>query len=232
MKILSAVHWQANSPDSLVLKQADARKGSLVLALVCEGIMPKEGEVASGFVAEEMLKWFDSNLLPVICRNKSLFWLKRSLLAALQQALEELSLYSSKKNFACQTSAALILLWRKKYVIFQWGATKAYRCRRKIKPLHFDQPSQRLPSPGFPAGKQEQAPYTRFGKVRSGDCYLICSEGFRRMVNDIQLCEALRTSRFINEKQLAKRLAGIAQYSGQKEGYGSATMTAVMMRIV
>jgi protein phosphatase len=216
MKILSAVHWRAHSRDSVVLKQADSHKGSLVLALLCEGSeMPKEGELASGYIAEEMLKWFASNYLTIILHSKSLYWLKRSLLAQVRLTLKELAVYSAKKKLACQTSAALFLLWRKKYVFIQWGATKAYRYRRKIKALPLDQCSQLR---------------TRFGKAQRGDCFLICSDSFRGKLSDIQLSEALCRSQSTNEKQMAKRLAAIAQYSEQKGAKRGAT--ALMLRIL
>jgi hypothetical protein len=192
-----------------------------VLALVCEGRdLPSEdkasrsGAVAHGFMAEEMMKWFDRNYLTVILGDKSLFWLKRSLLAALRQAFHELAAYSAKSKQACQTSAALFLLWRKKYIIFQWGETKVYRCRRKIKGLHVDQYSQLK---------------TYLGKARCRDCFLICSNSFNRLLSDFQLCEAMGSAKCQNEKQMAKRLEGIAQYVGQKGEQGSAT--AIMLRV-
>ena len=45
--------------DSLVLQQVETRVGTVTLAAVCDGVGGlKEGETASGYMAEMLIVWF------------------------------------------------------------------------------------------------------------------------------------------------------------------------------
>lgn len=212
MKILTAAYWQAGlhnviSHDSIMLKMAESRHRSFVLALVCEGkSTPLAGEIFSGYMTEEIINWFNENHLPAIVQRKSIRKIKRDLYHTYQKINNELSKYAEKNDFNYESSFVLLALSGKKYLIIQAGAAKIYKIRFNIKQLITNRRCL----------KKNKAVQTCIGKFRRGDGILLCSNNFSNNMKKRTLLEALKPSDIKKEIQITKRLREVADYAVRK----------------
>jgi serine/threonine protein phosphatase PrpC len=210
MKILSSVYWRAGQPtlinrDSLLLIEARARRGPLLLALVCDGA----SETATGYVAEELREWFLRQHLPIILRGKPLGWIRKSLMTALRQTEGELAAYAEKQGEQYDTSVSLLLVWAGRYLTMQSGAAGAFLCRGQ-------------------AARSRAGIGT--GRWRRGDSFLLCSASLASRVSERQLGGALRAKDMQSEAQMRKRLQGIGAYARQKGAYEDMAAISIIMR--
>jgi len=144
MKILSAVHWcaglhNATKSSSVMLKIAESKRGNFLMGLVACGMRTGDtndgisgGEIASGYLVEELAKWFESYYLLIMMQNKSLYWIKRKLILALKSIHEDLAHYYEKRGRRLGVSYILYVIWGGKYIILQLGEVEMFKFGRFI----------------------------------------------------------------------------------------------------
>ncbi|MCL2050445.1 MAG: hypothetical protein FWG91_01740 [Lachnospiraceae bacterium] len=237
MKIHSAVYWQTGlhneaNYNSVLLKIAESKKGTFLLALVSAGDKDSKGEIASGYVAEEMAKWFEKFYLLVIIKNKSMGWLKKNLVKALKKIHADLIHYrqnKNNKNLNLGASLILLVVWRKKYITLQLGEAEAYKFRRFFPYRRVDRAGQFRPDKptgrlGKDLGKDLEfclagnpfTPAIHYGKIKPLDGFLLCDSSFLKRLSKSQINEALKPKALLGESQIAKRLSDIADHAKQK----------------
>jgi serine/threonine protein phosphatase PrpC len=205
LKILSAVYWRAGlhnvaNPNSVMLKAVKSNKDTFLIALICTGGKNSSaGAILSGYVVEEMAEWFDRFHLSVVSRGKSIYWIKRRLMEALKIVNGDLFEYGEKNKINPAASLAVLIVWRRKYVILQLGEVRAYRFKRLF---------------GFKMIERK----IRYGKIRRGQGILICSNNFLTKLSKTQIYEALKPAGLRKEHQIRKRLEAIVDYSERRGG--------------
>lgn len=220
MKMLTAVHWRAGlhnvaNRHSILLKDTELERDALILALVCVGADSSVGEVASGYLAEEMEKWYQQNHLLVLLRKKSLWWLKRSLTVTLKNIHNDLVQQGKRKEVFLGVSFLLCAVWRKKYVIVQVGEVESLKFswfheRNLTGNRRQSQPQDLLGTVHFQSLK------FRYGRMRRGQAILICSGNMINQLGKGRIFEALKPSEFRKENQITKRLSRIGDYVWEK----------------
>lgn len=184
MRYYSTQYWNAGrrkrNEDSLCVEQVRTRRGRILMAAVCDGIGGlSEGETASGYVVEELVKWFYEEGVPKI-RFGGMEGIKWSLLRRLEQIGSRLYSYGEKKEIRLGTTASILLLWENQYAVFQIGDSRIYRLRFRCRQLTTDQINKQGALLQAVGVRQSCVPEVRTGVVRSRDCFLVCSDGFYR----------------------------------------------------
>ena len=219
MKIVSAVYWRAGlhndaNCNSVLLKIAEAKQNNFILAIVCRGIDPSTGDIASGYLVEEMMKWYDRHHFMIMLHHKSIRAVKRSLTSALKAVHVDLVRYGEKREIGLGASLVLLAVWRNKYVIMHLGEEEGYKYKRFPRGKTFDRLSQSnkryfSETPSF------MSPKARYGRIRSGEGILLCSRNFLAQLSDRQACDALKPAGLRKEHQISRRLASIADHAGR-----------------
>jgi len=239
MKILSAVHWcaglhNATKSSSVMLKIAESKRGNFVMGLVACGEKQGDGEIASGYLVEEMAKWFEFYHLLIIMQNKSLYWIKRKLILALKNIHGDLIRYCEKRGRRLGVSYILYVMWGGKYVTLQLGEAEMYKfgrwcvLKRKVNADREGWFGEKSVVGDVVIREEENdfgkrgfmMPKVRYGNVRKGEGILLCNGDFTKHLSKKKLREALKPKELRNEMQIRKRLDGIADYVGRKVGDG------------
>lgn len=235
---LSSEVWlvgrRKNNQDSIAVQEIVTRKGSLLLAAVCDGMGGhEEGETASGFAAEQLVAWLYGEVLKLMQGREHRGMWKRSWYRCFYQMNQKLNQYAEKKGIFTGTTATALFLYKRRYYLFHIGDSRVYRIRNTlsasahIKQLtkdHIHKPH--LLSRCIGAGRCDMPDY-RTGIIQNGggflrgkEGFLLCSDGFYRRIHDKELAQALQPKYINGEKQMQKvlrELAGRAYERGESD---------------
>jgi serine/threonine protein phosphatase PrpC len=130
MKYQVNVYWnkgpaRETNQDSLVVLQAMTSRGSVLMAVVCDGMGGMDsGEIASGYLTEALITWFYDGLLRAVGKKKPLWVLRRSAERIVFQVQQRLQSYAEKHGLEMGTTMSLLVLWEKKCL--------SHKCHCKI----------------------------------------------------------------------------------------------------
>lgn len=187
--------------DSLVLQEADTRRGTVLLAAVCDGIGGlAEGETASGYLAEMLIVWFYKELLPLAERRKGKRFIYKSVIKMLYEADESIKAYGRKKEIRLGTTVTAFVLWGSRFFLFHVGDSRVYRITKRVRTLTKEDGDGKVLTRCIGAGKWEK-PYWRSGKVRKKTGFLLCTDGFYKKLSEEEIkaaaspgCESLQAA--------------------------------------
>lgn len=235
MKICSGIYWDQGrrevNEDSLALIQVMTDRGRVVFALVSDGIGGlEEGETASGYIAEKLVEIFYKQIMSLIGRRKGKRSIKKSILRCLYGVRQELVRYAAEREIRLGATVSVLLIWKRKYLIFHLGDSRIYLLGRKKTRLltmdHSDGGNGLLKCLGsFPF----QYPDISFGRIGGKKGFLLCTDGFFRRMDQTSF-EMLTPAEVGEDEQIEKRLQGIAA-SSLKKGETD-NMTAVYIKVL
>lgn len=223
MHFVSEVYWDKGerplNQDSVSLQEVSVKGSKVIFAMICDGIGGLwGGEVASGFVSGEMTEWFYKEALSMIKRCKGRKKLLKAGLRALYSCNEEMIRFSREKQIRFGTTITMLLIYKRNYLIWHSGDTRAYRIMEKNRKaglqrltkdhaLDVHKLTRCIGSFGW------QRPDTESGKVKGRTTFLICSDGFRHIISEDKMQESLLPNSIFTKEQIYARIREIAEYS-------------------
>lgn len=220
MKYQVNVYWnkgpaRETNQDSLVVLQAMTSRGSVLMAVVCDGMGGMDsGEIASGYLTEALITWFYDGLLRAVGKKKPLWVLRRSAERIVFQVQQRLQSYAEKHGLEMGTTMSLLVLWEKKYLLWHLGDSRIYRLfprkKRRITLLTKDhtQGTNRLTKCVGSFGFFQ--PDFRMGATGKGEAFLLCSDGFWHAIKTEELGETLAPDS-LTEERCDRRLREIGE---------------------
>lgn len=219
MKMLSGAYWDKGkrdgNQDSLLLEQVYTKKGRVVLAAVSDGIGGlSEGETASGFILEKLLRNFYDQLLLMITGNRGCRCLKRSILRCFFETNRMLNQYAKSKDFSLGATVSVLLIFGRRYLIAHLGDSRIYLLQRngKIRQMTRDHVAGRNAVTKCMGSFSYQSPDIATGKIKGKTGFLLCTDGFYHCLRADMLGELLNPEEIQREEQIEKRLKEMAGY--------------------
>ena len=215
MRYISGVYWERGSvananQDSLVLLQVLTAKGRVLMAAVFDGMGGlAQGDTASGYVTKRLQEWFYESLLRAIRKKKPYWIIRRSLDRLVYHMQEQLSQYSEKENIRLGTTMTVLVIWEKTYLLWHLGDSRAYRVCNKIICLTKDHVRGRNQLTKCVGSFGYERPDFKLGVLQAGQGILLCSDGFRHCVAELELADVLKPEQIRSEEQIARRLREI-----------------------
>lgn len=218
MNYLTSVYWERGkaakvNQDSVVLLQVLTARGRVLMAAVCDGMGGlAQGEYASGYVTQRLQEWFYEWLLRAVRKKKPYWIVRRSLERLAYHMQEQLTRYGSQERVRMGTTMTVLVILQKTYLLCHLGDSRAYLfpkkkgrtvCMTKDHVTGENQLTKCVGSFGF------LKPDFRLGALREGEGMLLCSDGFRRFVEEAELAEVLCPERMTEESQIGRRLREI-----------------------
>lgn len=214
--------------DSLLIKKASTSAGEIILIAVCDGMGGlKKGELASATVVRTFSEWFE-NELPNMLGNFSFDMIKASWDKLLRQQNDKLMNYGNDNQTQLGTTISMMLIMENgQYMIAHVGDTRVYCIdsngitqitedhtvvaldlkKGKITP---DQakvdPRRNVLLQCVGVNGQIDPDYYE-GIAKSGECYLICSDGFRHKVSDEEIDGTIKAAGLDTENEISDKLA-------------------------
>ncbi|MBQ9898736.1 MAG: serine/threonine-protein phosphatase [Ruminococcus sp.] len=204
--------------DSLCIKVAEAESGMVGLMLVCDGMGGLDmGELASATVIRSFVHWFD-NELPFELSSWDWHKVAKRVTSRIQSLNAQLIDYGRQHSIQLGTTATGVIALGSKYLSFHVGDTRLYKISYQLRQLTEDQtfinreikrgsmtPEQAATDPRRNALIQcigvsgAVTPEIQLGTLEDGANYLICSDGFRHVVSEEEIFEAL-SPRFVTTR--------------------------------
>lgn len=224
---------KSTNQDSLCVKKARTDKGEVLMAVMCDGMGGLEkGEVASACVVKSFSKWFDTFLPTVIGTSDCFGEIKNSWTRLIKELNNDIADYGKKFGVNLGTTlTAFLILEDGKYIIGHVGDSRAYHIGNDF--LKILTKDQTLVAHEVSIGKltEEEAKHdprrnillqcigaSRFvepdfvqGQAGIGQCYMLCSDGFRHVIEDSEFIEAFAPSANADKTRMMKNIVDILE---------------------
>lgn len=217
---------KSNNEDSLLLKVVRTSGEKIVFAAVCDGMGGLEfGELASKEVILCLDEWFRSEMPLLIKHGFTKEQLFQQWDGVLQQINLKLYEYGYQKGVQLGTTITGILIVGEKYYALHVGDTRLYKLDNQINCLTQDHsfvqreiangrmteeearndPRKNILIQAIGTGKQVTVDFLT-GTVKTGDMYLLCSDGFRNKIYSDEIWNTLHSEIIDNENILFQNL--------------------------
>ena len=195
--------------DSLYFASAKTPSGGAVCAAVCDGMGGLTGGAeASAAMVRDVDAWFTGQFAEKKLKGKRLAGSMRDLAGKTGEMLNE---RGRSGNYLMGTTCSMLVIEGSHFTIMNIGDSRVYRIRRgKAEQLTLDQTlaMQEIAMGRMSPEEAENAwestvllmcvgassetdPEFVTGRVKSGDCFLLCSDGFRRKLKKEEIAEGI-----------------------------------------
>lgn len=255
MKFLTAVHsdvgiYKERNQDSLCLKIANTPKGDVAMLVVCDGMGGlKKGELASATIIRAISDWFEKNLPDILKEGYESGKVKEQWEAIIKDQNEIITEYGENNRLQLGTTLTALLIVEDNLLIVQVGDSRVYKITDTIEQITEDQtvvqrdiklgllteeegrkdPRQNVLLQCIGASSVVVPEFTE-GKVKEGEEYLLCSDGFRHKVSDEEIFGLLAGPLMTNESLMKKSLIDLIELN--KERKEKDNITAMLVKIV
>lgn len=211
---------KSTNQDSLLIKHAVSDIGEVLMAIVCDGMGGlSKGELASATVIREFARWFDEDL-PTELDNLDMQVIGGKWSLMLKNLNLKILEYGAARGVSLGTTFSGILLADRQYVIAHVGDTRIYQIGYSLNQLTTDQTFvAREISRGTMTAEQAKTdkrrnlllqcvgasknvePQIICGTAERG-AYMLCSDGFRHEITEMEMYESLNPINFINKNAM------------------------------
>ncbi|WP_019153869.1 PP2C family protein-serine/threonine phosphatase [Robertmurraya massiliosenegalensis] len=242
MKVLTATCTDVGitketNQDSLCLKVAETSIGTIVLAVICDGMGGlSKGEVASASVVNAFSKWFDEEL-PIYLAKNEVNKIQHRWNQMIQDQNQKIGAYGKEINVKLGTTwTALLFIDTKFMLIGHVGDSRVYRIQHKLEVLTEDQtvvgrdvrsgkltteqaksdPRRNVLLQCIGASKIVEPQFIQ-GTAVPGEVYMLCSDGFRHMITEDEMYDALSPQVLGNETVMEEKAKELVELNKQRQ---------------
>lgn len=254
MKYLTAVHTdigikKSTNQDSALVMEASSDLGNVLLAVICDGMGGlAKGEVASAAAIQLFSKWFENELPAIMTLENPKDRIFSSWEKIVHTANNKISDYGRSQGISLGTTVVAILFLGNKYYVVNVGDSRVYCLSDKIFQITKDQTfvqremdmgrmtyEEALHSPrrnvllqciGASAIVE---PDFHTGEVSPSQTYMLCSDGFRHVINDQEIFERLNPRYVNNEQEMLDNLVYLTDLNKYRQEQDN--ISAVLVKV-
>lgn len=234
--------------DSYCIKSAVTAIGSLLMAVVCDGMGGLEqGEVASGSVVMAFQKWFERRL-PNLIQHFHIEQVKNDWSLLIDEQNKKILQYGEEQNIKLGTTLTAVL-FVDKYMMLSChvGDSRLYRITQKAEVLTEDhtwiareikqQRMTKQQAKNHPNRNmllqcigvlEHVAPDYSVQRIFPQEVYMLCTDGFRHNVDNQELQKFLAPNIFTGEQQIEQAITQIIEIN--KSRGENDNITAVVIK--
>lgn len=254
MQVLTAYHTDVGiekqtNQDSLCVQVAESSLGTVVLAVVCDGMGGlSKGELASSNVIRAFTNWFDTELADQLSENAE-EEIRYRWDRIIKEQNQRIGAYGKEQHINLGTTlTALLIVDTKFFLIGHVGDSRAYRITNKLEQLTEDQtvvyreilkgiltPEQAEEDPRrnvllqcIGASKSVEPIFVN-GKAQDGDVYLLCSDGFRHKISIEEIYMAFQPEKLTDESAMEQKIKELVELNKQRDEKDN--ITAVLIKL-
>lgn len=229
MEFLTAMHTDIGikkntNQDSALILEADTDFGKILLAVICDGMGGlAKGEVASSALITMLSNWFENDLPKFLCAPNLQDIIFDSWNNIIQNANVSIASYGKRNGVNMGTTIAACLFINDNYYILNVGDSRVYCLSDNVYQLTKDQTyvQREMDEGRMTQQEAETSPQRNVllqcvgasqyvvpdffsGKIQNGQSYIICSDGFRHIINEQEIYERLCPNACIDENIMLK----------------------------
>ena len=224
---------KATNQDSCCIKQAVTDKGTVLMAIICDGMGGlAKGEVASATIIQTFNHWFEQELPRLLATDNPTENIRQRWNSLIKEQNDTISIYGGRAGIQLgSTISVLLILEDNRFLIGHVGDCRIYQITQGgIAQLTEDQtvvanevklgrltPEQAAVDPRRNVLLQcvgasrivEPAFYE--GVAAPGQCFLLCSDGFRHVITQEELYNALAPAYNLDEATMEQHLIQLTE---------------------
>lgn len=241
MNFLTAAHTDVGikkktNQDSLIVQQAVTDAGTVLFAAMCDGMGGlAKGEVASACMVNTFADWFRQELPGLLERGLIPDELRNSWMALVERANLRITGYGSRIHVDLGTTCVAFLAYQDTYYIMNIGDSRAYLIADNIYQLTKDHTyvqremdanrmtyEQSLVDPQRSVllqcvgASDVIEPDFFVGNLLPGQCYLLCCDGFRHVIQPAELFQYLNPSVMTDPQIMKDTLVMLTEMNKQR----------------
>lgn len=208
MHFFTAYCWDggsktAKNQDSLALCQMVVRRKRCLMAVVCDGIGSlADSERISGFVTEQLVTWFFGNGANVMGKSIYKGMMKNIVKRELYRIRGEICNVCEAQ---CGCTLSMLLICEHNFWIWNVGDSRVYRGHGKNDTVLTKDDTYRGMLTKCLGNFKWQGIYFKKGHVGKKDTFIICTDGFYRMLSQNEM-HMILSKKVYSEKQAEKLL--------------------------
>lgn len=224
---------KAENQDSILVKSATINNQAIGLFIVADGCGGlAKGAKISNLITSEFDRLWDGEITDLLEKKPS------EIIQFFENRINHINLlaldFSECIGEKCGSTMSLLFIAGSDYYIFHVGDSRIYRIKHKIKPLTEDQTvvadmlrRKEISEEAARTHKQRHILnmcigyfrnlkiYTRCGKVRRGDIFVLCCDGIYKCINEKIICKMSKKKH--NFENLAVRLRSIIEHGKARD---------------
>ena len=234
--------------DSVCTKKANTQYGEIVMAIVCDGMGGlKKGELASSTTVKKFNRWFEEKL-PNMLENFDWNQISASWKSLAELINLKISEYGANEQMRLGTTFCGMLIIKDRYMIMNIGDSRAYKLSGTAKQLTVDQsfvqreidrgriteeeakthPKRSVLLQCIGASRSIE-PDFYFGSVKSGDTFLLCTDGFRHVLSKEEMSKRISFEAGADSAEInstIKRAISVVKQRGERDNITAAVIYA------
>lgn len=243
---------KATNQDSCCVKQAVTDKGTVLMAIICDGMGGlSKGEVASATIIHAFNRWFEQDLPRLLAAADPIEDIRQSWDNLIKVQNDTISIYGGRTGIQLgSTISVLLILENNQFVIGHVGDCRVYQISQNaISQLTADQtvvarevqqgrltPEQAAVDPRrnvllqcVGASRIVNPAFYR-GEAAPDQCFLLCSDGFRHVLSQEELHSALAPAYNPDEATMQQHLIQLTELN--KSRLENDNITALLVKTV
>ncbi len=245
------IHKETNQ-DSMCVKEAQTDKGNILFTVICDGMGGLEkGEVASATIINAFSTWFEKELPYQLSKSNAYDDICYCWERMIKEQNQNIADYGRKNHIQLgSTITAMLFFENGKYLIGHVGDSRAYKITENdIEMLTQDQtvvarevklgrltpeeaerdPRRNVLLQCIGASKIVEPDFAE-GNYISGECYMLCSDGFRHVVSTEEIKETFAPSRNTDEKGMKANIVRLIELNKEREETDN--ISAILVKVI
>lgn len=241
---------KSTNQDSLSIQTAQTDRGTVVLAIVCDGMGGlQKGELASANVILSFRKWFEEELSAQLYQGDGPDEIRNIWEKIIQDQNRKIAEYGRQNSIQLGTTLSMLLIiGNEKYLIGQVGDSRVYCLGSTLTQITEDQtvvnldikkgilteeeaendPRRNVLLQCIGASKNLLPEYYS-GTPKSSDVFLVCSDGFRHKITKKELWDTLCPSEITDEDDMRVKLERLIELDKERRERDNITAVAIKL---
>ena len=245
-------HRKSNQ-DALAIIKAVTCSGETLLGVVCDGMGGySQGEQASKYCINKIVEWYKGRFSEITRMSTEDDWrngVQIELDFLIKNVNEQLVSYGRDKGIKIGSTITGIIFWKHKYLVFHAGDSRAYYISDEIRQITTD---DSLAVQKIQEGKltEEEAKKNKkrniltecvgvstgvsvkfyHGDYSSGDCFLLCSDGFWHNLESDELVRYLLAEQITSDKDMQMHLKYLTNLVYERGEHDNASSVGIKVQ--
>lgn len=236
--------------DAALIRQAETEKGNVILAVVCDGMGGLEkGELASATVINGMSKWFETDFPNLLYHDFTARMIKNSWMQLVLSINDQIRNYGEQRNIQLGTTMVALLLVEDAYYICNIGDSRIYYLDNGIKQMTRDQSyiqqemdmGRMTEEEALKSNKRNVLlqcigvsnrviPDFYFGEYKESSAFLLCSDGFRHVIQNQEMWDILRPDLLESEQDIEGKILKLIELAKDRQEEDNITAGLICTR--
>lgn len=243
---------KSTNQDSCCVLEAETGKGKLLFAVLCDGMGGLEkGEVASATIINAFSNWFENSLSNDLGTDNPLEEIKYEWDRMIKELNQKIAEYGRNNHIQLgSTITSLLVLEDGNYIIGHVGDSRAYKITnsevsvltedqtlvaREVKmgrmtPEEAKKDSRRNVLLQCIGASKIVEPAFYFGQVSIGDCYMLCSDGFRHVITEDEIINSFSPAVNADEGTMKEHIKQLIELN--KERGETDNITSILIKVI